>query len=470
MKTRLQGKKGAALVVVVLSMIAAGLVGTAILSMATSARYERLYFGIANQAYYLAESGASYVRARRAIDPLFGISPPAPITVANTMANGDQFIVTINLANMTNDVGGLSVTSQHVLVESTGIANPGTPLEARQQIHFDIAERGIASNASVSFYDEDGEFNRDLWDWPTDPHDIHVYEHATGHSGEEDLAVNYGVEEGTLSLSWQSHPALNLYKTWMYHDKLLSYDVQLKSAPYENAGVGFGQHHMLGISFRLQTNGGSYGLSYFRSVPVEKDRDRPPWAQDARLDAGFEALRGTNHHVVLWYRAASNAVLQLLASHRLLPSDNVLKSYPPSGIIGLIPYSTLLLQLDEEYTDASHSNRQNRIVAYIQSQSNCPSCYPNWPNTSTSNVVWQENTTVFPAPLVFSNNVGGTWTETTNVIDSLLTSASFYGVPPPEIGVHVFYDSEGANLQFFDDFALRLEGFGSTTGGTQIQW
>ena len=51
MNAPLPSKNGAALVVVVLSMIAAGLVGTAILSKTASSRYERIQFGLANRAY-----------------------------------------------------------------------------------------------------------------------------------------------------------------------------------------------------------------------------------------------------------------------------------------------------------------------------------------------------------------------------------------------------------------------------------
>ena len=64
MEKHFQSRKGAALVVVILAMIAAGIVGTAILSKVTSARFERVQFSVTNRAYYLAESGAAYVRAR----------------------------------------------------------------------------------------------------------------------------------------------------------------------------------------------------------------------------------------------------------------------------------------------------------------------------------------------------------------------------------------------------------------------
>ena len=102
MNTSAQSKNGAALVVVALSMVAASLIGAAILAKATGSRYERVQFGIANRAYYLAESGPAYVRARSDADPEFGYPPMhvghPPYT--NVFANGDQFIVTAYRTNI----------------------------------------------------------------------------------------------------------------------------------------------------------------------------------------------------------------------------------------------------------------------------------------------------------------------------------------------------------------------------------
>ena len=41
---------------------------------------------------------------------------------------------------------------------------------------------------------------------------------------------------------------------------------------------------------------------------------------------------------------------------------------------------------------------------------------------------------------------------------------------PPEIGIHVYYDQDSANKEFFDDFAVRISGSGTPYGGAQIQY
>ena len=145
MSARENRRNGAVLVVVVLSMIAAAVVGAAILAKATSARYERVQFGIANKAYYLAESGAAYVCARAAAEiyyPPFAGHPP----ITNVLANGDWFIVTAyrtNVMTVTTNAGVTNVASAlHNIGTSIGVAHPGTALEARRQIHFDMLVSG----------------------------------------------------------------------------------------------------------------------------------------------------------------------------------------------------------------------------------------------------------------------------------------------------------------------------------------
>ncbi|HPT16384.1 MAG TPA: hypothetical protein PK388_03795, partial [Kiritimatiellia bacterium] len=130
MSAREYRRNGAVLVVVVLSMVAAGIVGAAILAKATSARYERVQFGVANKAYYLAESGAAYVCARAAAEiyyPPMNTSHP-PYT--NVLANGDWFIVTAyrtNVLTVTTNAGVTNFASAlHNIGTSIGVAHPGT--------------------------------------------------------------------------------------------------------------------------------------------------------------------------------------------------------------------------------------------------------------------------------------------------------------------------------------------------------
>ena len=62
MKTPRNRRKGAVLVIVTISMVAAAAAGVAILAVSTSARFERIGMSSSSRAYYLAESGAEFVR------------------------------------------------------------------------------------------------------------------------------------------------------------------------------------------------------------------------------------------------------------------------------------------------------------------------------------------------------------------------------------------------------------------------
>ena len=464
-------QSGAALVAVVLSMVAAGLVGTAILSMATSARYERVQYGITNRAYYLAESGAAYVRARRERDRVY-----FPVAETNRLSSGDLFVVSAHPASfIVTNANGSTHEIWRVIVDSTGIANPGTSLESIQQIHFEQGERGELP-AVAGLFSGESAFDFNMWSLQNiDRQDVTVRDTGPSDSPAVNITVDRPDFMGQIALNWQDKPNVDLSSYWLYHGAggagRLSYDAQLKLQTFENVPS---KHFMMGISFRLRGNGECYGLSFFRSCTNRGsqailDADRPTWAKDARLCTNFWALRGTNTHAVLWYRASSNATVQLINS-RLLSSTNappLVFDSPKSDLFELINYTTLLLQLDDAYADAARTNTENRIVAFMAP----PALNPVWPNFSTTNAVWQENSTNYPAPIIWDHLPFPPATGTrTNIVDARISTANFATLKPPEIGIHVFYDRNAANETFFRDFALRLEGFGSPYGGTQIQW
>lgn len=455
MKTTAPSRNGGSiLIVVIFSIMAAALIGVAAMRVSTSTRYERVGFGIANRAHYLAESGAAYVRSRRQLDKTF--LPTTPITL--TLDNQDQFIVVASLTNRIDDA--TTNLHQHVLLNSTGVANPGSKLEAREQLHFDISERGLDTNSlPITFIDEDGKFNEELWSLDG----VVARIMSTGPSG-DDPALQLQGEEGQMNLAWQGKPGIDLVQVWAYYYGLLSYDMQAKTQPFDTGDQSaYSEHYMLGLSFRVNTNSGAcYGLSFFRSLAK---RPSPGIKWPTELPPAFQALRGTNIHVVLWYRpsdigSASNMVL--LKSRRLVPSDGVLvwRQLNPvqPGSWELRDYSTLLLELKEQYISGS-TNRENHISAYIQQTA----VYPRWPDGDPVHVQWQENTNTFPHRL--------TWdTGESEVVDTRLTSAGFGTNRPNEVAIHVFYDMQGASKQFFDDFALRVPFTGNPYGGTQIQY
>ena len=441
-------KKGAALIVAVVSMILAAALGAAVLSVATSSRYERVNLGITSRAYYLAESGATYVRVQRLANP--GSIPGGTFT----LANGDQFTVVVGLTNVVTGVK----TAQHVLVESTGIANPGTALEAQQQVHFDIYERGLSSNAlPVGFdFDNDGKFDTNLW---TAVNVDATIISGTGPSDHE-TALDLKGDEGQINLRWANtnYPALDLTRAWAKTGGLLSYDAQTKFNAFDtDSQEGFGLDYLLGISFRVRDTNHFYGLSYFRSIP-DSPKDAPPvWVTNLLKTAQLQQnLRGSNIFIVLWYRNGDDMqLLKYLTLGTNSPYPGIMAAGAKRNY--LEDYSTLLLQLDEKYVGAT-TNRENRIVAYAQSRS----VYTNWLGGSNVYARWQEHTNIFPAPLVWDDG-------TTVVTNSQFTSAGF-DTNRPEVGIHVYYDQSGAGKKFFDDFALRVEGLGVSYGGTQIQY
>jgi len=446
---------GSILIVVILSLLAAGLIGVAALRVSTSTRYERVGYSMANRAHYLAESGATYVRSRRQFDKTF--LPTTPMTL--TLENQDQFTVVASLTNRIDDA--TTNLHQHLLVTSVGIVNPGTALEAREHLHFDISERGLDTNAlPITFIDDKGKFNEDLWDLDG----VVARVMSTGPAG-GDPALQLQGEEGQMNLAWQNKPGMDLVQVWSYYDGLLSYDMQAKTQPFDTGDQSaYSEHYMLGLSFRVNTNPGScYGLSFFRSL---NKKPSPGIKWPTQLPAPFQALRGTNIYVVLWYRPAdigSVTNFVLLKSRRLVPSDGLLawRQLNPSqpGSWELRDYSTLLLELKEKYASGSTTNRENHISVYTQNTS----VYPRWSDGDPIHAKWQESTNTFPAKLTWDSGES-------EVVDSRATSAGFGAIKPTEVAIHVYYDMLGASKQFFDDFALRVPFTGNPFGGTQIQY
>lgn len=430
MKTKPSASRaGALLVVTVIVLLAIGAVGVGLLSMATSARYQRVVVGYADRAYYLAESGASYVKAVRLLDA-------AALPVGTfTMANGDQFHV-ITASN-----------NNHIVVVSTGIVNPGTRMEMRRRIVVDILEKITGDLVPVGFdLNNDGKFDDEVWDTMGVDPSIK----KTGPSGGQP-ALDLKGEEGQIYLAWQDNPELDLVSVWALNGGLLGYDVQMKIKAFDTGSqAAYSKHYMLGFSFRLHpTTQHCYGLSFFRSL-TGKDGGKPPdWV--TALPKPFQDLRGTNVYLVLWYR--NGAQFELLNQRKLTLADGVIEMR--DGRPELRDYNTLLLELKEVFT--LDGARENHISAYLQNTD----VYPLW--TSNTNVVWQSNTNVFPQAVVWENGV------VTNV-DARLTTSNFLQDKPAEVGIHVFYDLIGADKKFFDDFALRMEGYSQSRQGVEIQY
>ncbi len=473
MKKNLQPKSGAAVVVVVLSMIAAGLVGTAILSKATSSRYERVQYGISRRAYYLAESGAAYVRARAYVEDYY---PPPNIFHApliNTFANGDQFIVRAYQTNIkvATVVAGVTnfASAPHIIAESTGVANPGTKLEARRQIYFDIQRRVDPRILDLGFDNNaDGEVDEEWQFTPEGEGSTGTPRISTPPEGGDALEMSSWM--GNFGFHWSSNPDLDLVRAWSNNNRFMSYDVQAKLSSAKHDGDSrspvFNSVFLNGIGFRVQAdNLSSYGVSFYRFNP---NYDRyAPWTNDLDRNTflNTNVLYNTNIYLTLWSRVYPGK--RTIIAYKKLPLSMLDRSPYYRTVNGsrryeydLKPFSTILVSLWETNSPAGTTNRVNKITVYMQSTN----LYPRWPDglRNYSYSKWPADTNVFPAPVVWDSPAGRTV-----VTNNLFTSAKFNILKPPEINLHV-YDYA---TKFFDDFVMRVEGFLSPASmGSQVQY
>lgn len=435
-------KQGVAMVIVVISMIAAAVIGTAVLSMATSLRFERVNLGISARAYYLAESGANFVRAVREVD-----RTALPLGVY-TLVNGDQFQVT----TLTNESG-------EVLVHSIGIANPGSHLEARRSLRFNIRHRVDPSVLDLGFdNDGDGQLD-DEWQFTAEgTGNTGRPEMGTAPEGGEALMMNSWM--GNFHLNWQINPALDLVQAWSNNHRLLSYDVQAKVSAAKHDGYtnspAFNAVLLVGIGFRLQNDRlSSYGVSFFRRNPAFSRY--APWTND--LSRTFlTTLSNTNVYLTLWSRVYPGK-REVLAYKRITPPGLLHPSPIRAGQFDIKPFSTILINIEEDYVGAT-TNRVNKIKVYTQSTND----YNRWPDgiQNYSHAQWQDNTNLFPAPVTWDYPSGRTV-----MTNNLFTSGRFHLDKPPEINLHVYDFAE----KFFDDFVMRVEGFVSPSSpGGQLQY
>ena len=124
-------RRGAALVLISVAMVAVGLLGSAMLAMSTAARRQRLDADVGSQAYYLAESGRSYAYSRRSGDMYY---VPAGSFV---MESGDLFMLES------------AIDGTNLLVTSRGIANPGGHRESSRSVRFQMAYNPIVAMEDV---------------------------------------------------------------------------------------------------------------------------------------------------------------------------------------------------------------------------------------------------------------------------------------------------------------------------------
>jgi len=432
MKSQQKKRSGAVLIMLVLILVSILALGVSSITVSVGATMSRITVSYANRAYYLAESGVEYAKAARLV-----ASSALPAGVY-TVDGGDQIELTT------------VVVSNGVRVVSIGVVNPGARMEMRRKITFIVYNPGENEVVPVGFdFDNDGEFDDDTWNLDGLKKADIV---ETGPSGGEPALDLMGTV-GSIQLNWQNKPELDLANAWNSNGQLLGYEVQMKVSPFDTGNEqAFSHHYMLGISFRLYPDiSRSYGISFFRSRLLTangKPESSPDW-----LPAELEPLRGTNVYLVLWY--INDSQFDLINYTALDSSSGMV--WINEGVSELKDYSTMLLKLDEKF--AANGDRENHISAFLQNTA----VYPNW--DSADDIRWSGDAAVFPAAVQWDYPV------TQNNIDSRLTSINFAIDRPSEIAVHVYYDLSGANKKFFDDFAMKVDGFETPTGdGDQIQY
>ena len=435
-------QRGSVLIVVAASLVATAVVGTCFLSMSTSSRYGRVNLGVSERAYYLAESGAAYVRSVREANR------SAVPSGTFTLANGDQFQITT-----TTNAAGV------VFVQSIGIVNGGTSLESRQAVSFSFVHRTDPRILDVGFdNDGDGELD-DEWAFTAE---------GEGSTGRPEIsrppeggdALEMSNWQGSFQLNWAASPELDLVKAWSNNNRRMSYDVQAKVSAAKHDGEErnpvFNSALLVGIGFRVQPDRlSSYGVSFYRLHP-----DFPrnaPWTND--LGTAFHStLRNTNVYLTLWSRVYPGK-RQVIAYKRLRPTDLLYRSPIQNGQYDIKPFSTILVNVKEEFVGAT-TNRRNLITVYMQSTN----IYPRWPDGIQNYAYskWQDSTNIFPAPVTWDSPSGRKV-----ITNTLFTTAAFSTTRPPEINLHV-YDYA---TKFFDDFVMRVDGFISPASpGGQVQY
>ncbi|HMP73825.1 MAG TPA: hypothetical protein PKE55_11245 [Kiritimatiellia bacterium] len=434
-------QSGVALIAIILSMLAVATIGVAVLSIATSSRHQRVAFGISNRAYYLAESGAEFVRAERLVNP-----NALPIGTF-TLANGDQFAVT-TFTNLNNEL----------VVQSTGIANPGTSLESRQAVTFIIGSSQSFPPLELGF-DNDGDGQIDSeWEFTAEGvgSDAQPVIAAPPEGGSALAMPNW---MGNFNLNWSGNPNLDLVRAWNINSRLLSYDIQAKVSPAKSGMRRFADGtevpifnaaHLVGLTFRLQQDKlSSYGVSLWRNHPLGWT-GTAPWRDALGLSfwqrsGSPDPLSNTNLFLVLWERQYP-APREVIAYKRL-PPEYLHASPFRAGSVDMKPFTTILINLEEFYVGGDTNQRSNKITIYTQTTN----VYQRWPDGigNQTHAHWQDNTNIFPGPVTWDVPAGQTV-----ITNNLFTSQLFDVIQPAEIGLHV-YDY---TVNYFDDFLMRVVG------------
>jgi hypothetical protein len=244
--------------------------------LTTSSTYDALLANNQARAYYLAEAGGRYAISQMLNDR----------NTAFTNLNGNTFTLHPSGFGDKFMISDMDINNVPMTVKSTGIVNEGSWLEGRRRLIYGLQK----TTDSTSFDDLEGWCILD-----NDFASIFCEEKV-----DFDCAIRLkqmGFDfKIVVAWCWQNNQpaAPNLTDARFENGGLLSYEAQVKIKLIQQ-GANDGFHYMMGISFRLDTEGtatvsddDSYGISFFRSEPTVAPPSHPQssnWHE--QLDTSF---------------------------------------------------------------------------------------------------------------------------------------------------------------------------------------
>lgn len=416
---RFSSQNGSVLIYIVAAILVAGVLGLGIVSMTTTSAFTQLGYNPSDQARFLAKSGMDYAKSSGDPDLERLILDDGEINfIFEPVGDPDQ-THNYNITSIATVLKGTSREASFIVFEpdyAVGVP-PGN------------------GETEVDFPDDAESDLEDYWD------DIGLSdaEYTTGGQSDGGSLVFKG-ETGLLGLAWGQIDGLDLKDIRDDAGGLLSYDLQVKTKirPQGNNGA----FYLLGLSFRLQTEGSSifsgYGISLFRYTPgITNPNRRPAWLE--MLD-GFDSIKDGVPYLVLWKQENGGNMT-------LIDYADLLSGHSDSFISGgeLNDWVTMAFKVEEKY-QSPENGTENLITAYIQQPPAIEKGTKEWNYSEYIDANW------------VYNGIGA-------IIDDSLDSSGvdYVGdieIDPPnyeyEIGVHAFYDGNPANQVFFADFGLKF--------------